>query len=99
MVAKKKTLKISPPAGARTHKLVKRKVGGRKPAAKRTGGFLPLAALAPLAIAAGVPLATALGVEATKGVKYGVKKLRSLLGIGLIRAGNTRAMGGRRKKC
>ena len=88
----KKTVKrmtIKPPAGIKHKKATKKTI--------KRGGVIP-AALIPVLAAAGIPVASALGNETVKGIKYGVKKIRSLLGIGVIRTGNTRAQGGRKVK-
>jgi hypothetical protein len=85
--ATKKTVKripIKPPDG-----ITKR---GKGMVVKR-GGFLPLAAAAPILAAAGVPLAKALGDEAVKGVSWLIKKIR---GKGVIRTGSSRHQGGRK---
>ena len=89
MPKKVRTIPIKPPAGVKG-KTIHRRVGGAK---KRVGGFIP-APLIPLLVSAGLPLAAAAGQEAVKGVRYGVKKLRSLLGIGIVRSGSSRAQGG-----
>ena len=86
--AAKKTVKripIKPPAGIRRGKTVKR------------GGLIPLAIAAPLLGALGAPLAGLAGKELAKGAQWGVKKIRKLLGVGVVRAGATRAQGGRKK--
>ena len=95
----KKTIRripIKPPAG------IKRTAVHKK--TTKRGGMIP-AALIPVLAAAGIPLATAAGTELVKGVKYGVSKVRKLLGIGVVRSGKgvirsgaTRAQGGLRKK-
>lgn len=59
----------------------------------KRGGFVPMALAAPILAAAGVPIAKALGDEAVKGVSWLIKKIR---GKGVIRAGATRAQGGRK---
>ena len=86
-----KHIPIKPPAGIKKGKTVKR------------GGFIPMAIAAPLLAAAGVPIATMAGQQAAKGIAYGVKKIRKLIGVGLlkgngvIRTGATRAQGGKKK--
>jgi len=81
-----KKMKIAPPSGIK-HKAPAKRV------MKRKGGMIP-APLIPILAAAGVPIASALGNEAVRGAKYGVKKIRKMLGVGVLRSGATRAQGG-----
>jgi len=83
-----KRIPIKPPAG------IKKRGKGLL---KARGGFVPMAIAAPLLAAAGVPIASALGNETVKGIKWGVAKVRKLLGVGVVRSGSTRMQGGRKK--
>lgn len=89
--AKKVTLHIAPPAGAR--KRVARKVGTGK---KGKGGFAP-ALIAPFALAGLAPILARLGSKIASKLGLGKKKRTTAKrGKGVVRAGATRTTGGRK---